>query len=87
MKTLEVRATLDETVVSSVEEVLTGSGWTAVEVSARPDRLRVEEQLWRAVADETVSTPAIDALKAEGAELLAAMPHIQRFIATGRRAE
>lgn len=77
----------DESAVTLIEQALTRSGWTAVEVSARPEWLRVEEQLWRAVADETVSTPAVDALKAEGAELLLAMPHIQRFIASGHRPE
>ena len=75
----------DEHAATPVEESLTRIGWSDVRVSARPDWLIAEERLWRAALADSTSTPAMHALRAEGAELLQAMPQIQRFIATGIR--
>lgn len=80
------RVLFDESEATPVERAMTNAGWRDVQVGARPEWLIVEEQLWRTVANVSESTPALDALKAEGAEVLQAMPHIQRFIAFGVRA-
>lgn len=79
------RALFDDSEATPVERAMTNAGWGEVQVSARPEWLIVEERLWRTVAQASESTPALDALKAEGAEVLQAMPHIQRFIASGVR--
>ncbi|GAB3929133.1 hypothetical protein GCM10011575_26100 [Microlunatus endophyticus] len=80
------RTWLEDTATSPIEEALIDAGWTGVRISARPDWLAAEERLWRAVLAEPTSTPALEAMKSEGAELLRAMPHIQRFIASAVRA-
>lgn len=79
------RAALQANSTSPVEQALTSVGWTDVRVHARPEWSEVEERLWKAAIAETTSTPAITALKAEAAEMLQAMPHIRRFVATAVR--
>lgn len=70
---------------SPVERALINSGWTDVRVEARPDWLRTERDLWTSVLNDPRSTPALDALKAEAAELLPAIAGIQRFLASAAR--
>lgn len=79
------RALFDGSQPTPVERAMAKTGWGDVQVSARPEWLVVEERFWRTVVQAPESTPALDALKAEGAELLQAMTHIQRFIAYGVR--
>jgi ubiquinone/menaquinone biosynthesis C-methylase UbiE len=74
------RALLGES-ASPLEQALINAGWTEVRVRARPDWLATEARLWQAVAGEARSTPAVDVLRKEATEMLAAAPHIQRFIA------
>jgi ubiquinone/menaquinone biosynthesis C-methylase UbiE len=80
------RTVLEGDSATPVEKALTDAGWTDVHLSARPEWLAAEERLWRAALAEPTATPAVEAMKAEGAELLRAMPHIQRFIASAVRA-
>jgi hypothetical protein len=75
----------DDQPATPVEDALTRAGWSDVKVSARPAWLVMEERLWRAATADSTSPPGMDALKAEGAELLPAMPYIQRSIATALR--
>lgn len=70
---------------SPVELALISSGWTEVQVRARPEWLATELALWTTVINDPRSTPAFDALKAEAAELLPAGPHLQRFMASAIR--
>jgi hypothetical protein len=74
------RALLEES-ASPLEQALINAGWAEVRVRARPDWLATEARLWQAVAGEARSTPALDVLRKEATEMLAAAPHIQRFIA------
>lgn len=70
---------------SPVEQALIDSGWTNVRVQARPEWLATERDLWTRVINEPSSTPALDVLRAEAAELLPVLPHIQRFLASAVR--